>query len=83
MPSTSRKDTIPKGVVAFCHCVCRHCVCRCVRQAFLFSHESQSGKDFSHRRFWVRDRLIELAACFGVEVWEFAQLCHLRPWPCV
>ena len=34
-----------------------HCMGRCVRRAFLCGEDSVSGKDYSHRKKWVTDRL--------------------------
>ena len=38
-----------------------HLINRCVRRAFLCGREKRSGKDYSHRKLWIRDRLEELA----------------------
>ncbi len=37
-----------------------HCICRCVRRAFLCGEDSYSGKNYEHRRGWVLERLREL-----------------------
>ncbi|WP_020146623.1 hypothetical protein [Thioalkalivibrio sp. ALJ15] len=37
-----------------------HCICRCVRCAFLCGEDSYSGKNYEHRRGWVLERLREL-----------------------
>jgi hypothetical protein len=53
-----------------------HCVSRVVRRAFLLGEDPFSGKNYDHRKKWVRDRLIHLAQCFGVEVSGFAVMIN-------
>ncbi len=45
-----------------------HCTGRCVRKSFLFGEDIQTGKDYSHRKEWVTDRLRELAKSFTIDV---------------
>ena len=45
-----------------------HCVQRCVRRAFLAGKDEASGKDFEHRRGWIRHRMELLASAFGGDV---------------
>ena len=47
---------------------CYHCVARCVRRAFLYGTDSYSGKNFDHRKGWIRDRLMFLVKVFCIEV---------------
>lgn len=44
-----------------------HAVQRCVRQAFLCGHDKNTGKNYEHRRQWIRDRLEFLASVFGID----------------
>ncbi|MFO0921135.1 MAG: hypothetical protein U0905_01455 [Pirellulales bacterium] len=44
-----------------------HCVQRCMRGA-LAGKDEASGKDFEHRRGWIRLRIEVLASAFGVDV---------------
>ncbi len=34
-----------------------HCICRCVRRAFLCGEDSLTGKSYEHRKGWVLERL--------------------------
>ena len=45
-----------------------HCVNRCVRRTFLCGKDRRTGNDFSHRKEWIRARMEELAAIFGIDV---------------
>ncbi len=53
-----------------------HIYCRTVRRAFLFGLDKYLGKDFSHRRVWVKERMEFLAAYFAIDVFFFAFLSN-------
>ena len=38
-----------------------HLINRCVRRTYLCGKDRRSGKDYSHRKEWIRERLEELA----------------------
>ena len=50
------------------------CWSRCVRQAFLCGWDPSAGKDYSHRKTWVRDRLKQLAAGMAIDILDYAVL---------
>jgi len=53
-----------------------HLINRCVRRTFLCGKDPNSGKDYSHRKQWIRDRLEVLAGIFGLDVMAFAVMSN-------
>ena len=53
-----------------------HLINRCVRRTYLCGKDRRSGKDYSHRKQWIRNRLEELAGIFGIDVLGFAAMSN-------
>lgn len=49
-----------------------HLISRCVRQLFLCGKDHETGKDYSHRRAWIENRLLYLTSIFSVELFGYA-----------
>ena len=53
-----------------------HLIQRCVRRSFLTGFDDSTGKDYSHRREWIRCRMERLASVFGIDVLTYAILSN-------
>ena len=54
----------------------QHCIGRVVRRAWLLGDDPYSGKNYDHRKDWVRNRLIHLAAYYGIDVLSYAVMSN-------
>ena len=63
MPRHPRSKVVRKGEPGIFHVTAR-----CVRQYRLLGVDPLTGKDYSHRRVWILDRLRTLVSCFGIDV---------------
>jgi REP element-mobilizing transposase RayT len=67
----ARKETVPDGIERV-----YHCVSRCVRRAFLCGEDRFSGKNFDHRKAWVKNRLQLLSEIFALDVAGYAVMSN-------
>jgi hypothetical protein len=69
MARIPRREIINERVVGI-----YHCVQRCVRRAFLCGKDQITGKDYGHRKEWIRSRLQFLAGQFAIDVLDYSVL---------
>ena len=53
-----------------------HCIARCVRRAWLWGRDEYAGKDYSHRKQWVIDRIGQLSSIFAMDVCAYAVMSN-------
>ena len=53
-----------------------HLVSSCVRRAWLCGRDQRTGKDYSHRKRWLVERMLALARCFAVEIDAYAVMSN-------
>lgn len=71
MVACARREIVRQGEVGV-----YHCWARCVRRAFLCGKDPLTGRDFQHRRAWLRDLEEQLAGLFGIEVAFHAEMSN-------
>lgn len=49
-----------------------HCVTKCVRRAWICGVDPYDGRDYSHRRQWVVDRMNHLTQAFSIDIASYA-----------
>ena len=53
-----------------------HVIARCVRRAWLCGRDEYSGKDYSHRKAWVLDRIKQLSETFAIDTCAYAVMSN-------
>jgi REP element-mobilizing transposase RayT len=71
MPRVNRREIFSETDVQVFHTISR-----CVRRNHLCGRDRRSGRDYSHRRDWIRSRLEELAGIFAIETLGYALMAN-------
>ena len=53
-----------------------HVIARCVRRAWLWGFDEYAGRDYSHRKQWVLDRLQFLSSVFAIDICAYAVMSN-------
>ena len=53
-----------------------HVVARCVRRAWLWGYDEYAGRDYSHRKEWVLERLAQLTSIFTIDICAYAVMSN-------
>jgi hypothetical protein len=71
MARVNRREVLSDGEIQVVHCVNR-----CVRRGFLCGVDELTGKNYEHRRQWMRNRLEFLAGIFAADVLGFSVMSN-------
>jgi hypothetical protein len=53
-----------------------HVVARCVRRAWLWGFDEYAGRNYSHRKVWVLERLDRLSSIFTIDICAYAVMSN-------
>lgn len=49
-----------------------HVIARCVRRAWLWGFDEYAGRDYSHRKDWVLERMAQQSSVFAIDICAYA-----------
>ncbi|MGH8179233.1 MAG: transposase [Steroidobacter sp.] len=53
-----------------------HVIARCVRRAWLWGFDEYAGRDYSHRKTWVLERMECLSSIFAIDICAYAVMSN-------
>jgi REP element-mobilizing transposase RayT len=53
-----------------------HVIARCVRRAWLWGFDEYAGKNYSHRKAWVLERMTQLSSMFAIDICAYAVMSN-------
>src|SRR5262245_8017762 len=53
-----------------------HVIARCVRRAWLWGFDEYAGRDYSHRKVWVLERLQQVSSVYAIEPCAYAVMSN-------
>jgi REP element-mobilizing transposase RayT len=65
-----------KNLVSLADTPYYHIVARCVRRAWLWGMDEYAGRDYSHRKIWVLERIARLTEVFAIDICAYAVMSN-------
>lgn len=53
-----------------------HCFSRCVRQSYLCGVDTETGRDYSHRKAWIVSRIKQVAEAYAIGICAYAVMSN-------
>jgi REP element-mobilizing transposase RayT len=69
--ATPRSSQVDLSVTSY-----YHCMSRCVRQSYICGIDKESGKDYTHRKQWIVDRIHLLSSVFCIDICAYAVMSN-------